>query len=933
MGVNPFTHQIDCLNALRYHFDEGNEYGLVVMASGLGKTIMVGLFIQRWMKKNNGRVLFLLDQADPLFQSRNEFNRVFESGAMSYGMLNGQEKTNVENGQIVFATFQSMRVQVAARTIKPHAFGLVVVDEAHHGQAVTYREVIEYFNAQRIGLTATPDREDGKDIEEIFGNPVFELRLPQAIAQRKVAKVEYYLKHDNIDFKSLNKLIELVNAGNKKITRRDLDDTIFLKERLEAIAADVRAQQQHSKKTIIFCRSIKHLNEVAQYFPHAMPYHSDIPASLRKARLAAFKTGDLNEMLVIDQFNECINVPSADFLVFLRGTGSKRIWLQQLGRGLRDSTKTVVIFDYVANVRRILQVQKLWEDVVSAAGGRGDNDMLRVSGMKVSLTQEIVDIKRILAYLEMTADEMHLEQVREFRRKHGHCFISKSTTPNTTLMNWVMGCRTRRRKDALSKWLFEELDKLGFVWDVIAYMHRVRIEELKEYKRKHGHVNVPVKSGVDNQLGQWVSTCRRNRKKDMLPQWVIKELNTLGFVWDMKRYKHTCRLNEYKAYINEHGDDLGAMRKGGHKKLCAWVSNSRRNKKMGKLPKWLIDELDDIGFAWDAIDRKDKKRLAELRVYVAMHGSCAVKGSSKEIKRLRNWVGSCKQRKKKGKLPKWLIRELEKFGIAWDEKHLRQTKQLKALKAYHKKHGECLVEKPTPKYKSLAHWVRYCRRRKRAGKLEQWLIDELNELGFTWSVNNERHRLRLAELKEFRRETGDMSVPRSTKRYSKLEQWMNGVRRSKKKGGLPVWLIAELDELGFVWDVVGQRDEEMIVQLMAYKEANGDCLVSLRDKKNAKLGRWVVNHRQSKKRGELSDKLIKQLDEIGFVWDVIEYNHRQHLAALKKFKQEYGNCNVTKKLSTNQVLIDWVYRCRSKKRRGKLPQWLVNELDALGFRW
>ena len=142
MGVNPFTHQIDCLNALRYHFDEGNEYGLVVMASGLGKTIMVGLFIQRWMKKNNGRVLFLLDQADPLFQSRNEFNRVFESGAMSYGMLNGQEKTNVENGQIVFATFQSMRVQVAARTIKPHAFGLVVVDEAHHGQAVTYREVI-----------------------------------------------------------------------------------------------------------------------------------------------------------------------------------------------------------------------------------------------------------------------------------------------------------------------------------------------------------------------------------------------------------------------------------------------------------------------------------------------------------------------------------------------------------------------------------------------------------------------------------------------------------------------------------------------------------------------------------------------------------------------------------------------------------------------
>ncbi|MFA6294918.1 MAG: DEAD/DEAH box helicase family protein [Candidatus Paceibacterota bacterium] len=332
---------------------ENSRKALVVMATGLGKTIVSAYVIKGLLP--HGKGLFLCHMNTGLEQAFRQYRSVLGE-SIRFGIFNG-EKKHWDETDILFASFQTL-------TDWKHAFfhnefRYIVVDEAHHSYAPTYKKVIDYFKPKEIlALTATPDRMDQKDIREIFGDPVVNIGLEEAIANNWLAQVEYRLLTDNIDREMLTKITKNVLNG-KKISIKQLNETIFINARDEQIANQII--NYGGCRVIIFCENIIHANNFQKYLPNSQAYHSKNQLIDNQLVLESFRQGTCKYILVVNKMNECIDIPDADLIVFLRCTDSKTVFIQQLGRGLRrtESKKKVVVLDFVANADRIMMIREI----------------------------------------------------------------------------------------------------------------------------------------------------------------------------------------------------------------------------------------------------------------------------------------------------------------------------------------------------------------------------------------------------------------------------------------------------------------------------------------------------------------------------------------------------------------------------------------------
>jgi len=424
------------VEALWNAFSGERESALIVLASGLGKTVVSAHFSAKWVKhmEEGGQILFLAHTVDILRQARDEFREELPPGTTL--SVTTSVESGDKNAQLRFVTFQSMRTEFSEDD--PERYRLIIVDEAHHGGAETYKEIITHYSPYfKIGMTATPDRMDGYDIRDLFGEPVFEYDLPKALAEDIwLARLDYHLLTDNIDTQALKKLVEEVDSS-RSVSKKQLDSVLFLEERLEEIARVVTKYQgqDNKKKTIIFCRSIEHLEVVQEFFPEARPYYSGLHKKDRLARLERFRQGTLSTILVIDMFNEGIDIPDAELVVFMRATDSKTVWLQQMGRGLRRTKEKtqVTVLDFVANTDRILAVKDLQIEVTKHGEGETP-ETLRVSGLNVTFSDTVEDILYILSYLEadfytyQEASKRAIELIEEYglkREQRSHKQIYK----------------------------------------------------------------------------------------------------------------------------------------------------------------------------------------------------------------------------------------------------------------------------------------------------------------------------------------------------------------------------------------------------------------------------------------------------------------------------------------------------------------------------
>lgn len=415
-----YPHQHEMLDALTKACARGANRALAISASGTGKTVTVAHHVRIYLEKNvHARVLYLCHQNDILEEARATFETVIGQGK-TFGTFTGQEK-EFDDVTCLFASFRTMSQWRDA--FESDEFDYIVVDESHHGAAPTYRPTINYFDPQfLVGITATPERRDLQDIELIFGEPVYELHLADALAQQILTPVDYRLMTDEIQLsRCLETPIGKLNVGQ-------LNRILFVPKRDEEIAAIImrHAEQFASPRTMIFCPSIEYCDRLACHLKGAMAIHSGLPEPVQKARLAMFKHGGVRTVLTVDKFNEGIDVPEANVIVFLRSTQSQTVFFQQLGRGLRrvPGKEKVLVLDFVANCERLQLVDQLWRDVDSVRKSRAvglSQDFVTVDIGKVHFDEVIVRVLDVLQAIKTGhTKELVIRYIREMAARLGH---------------------------------------------------------------------------------------------------------------------------------------------------------------------------------------------------------------------------------------------------------------------------------------------------------------------------------------------------------------------------------------------------------------------------------------------------------------------------------------------------------------------------------
>ena len=339
------------------------------MATGLGKTVVSALQLKRMLTEAPGRTLYVTHQNEILRQARRTYETILPVET-TYGYFHGEEK-HLHKVDVLFASFQSM--MTSREQFARDEFKYVIVDEAHHVQAETYRPTVEYFRPDfMIGLTATPDRADQKDIRQLMGEPVFDLGLFEALAERHLTPINYRLMTDELQN------LEVLETPAGKLSIAELNRTIFVPKRDEEIVRIIEEKLDGitNPRTIIFCSSVEHAEQLGELMPHTQVVHSKVRKDQRERRITAFRKGHSRTVITVDMFNEGIDIPEANVIVFLRSTTSRTIYLQQLGRGLRrvEGKEEVLVLDFVANCERIEMIDYVKQGVANAQGANGSVD-------------------------------------------------------------------------------------------------------------------------------------------------------------------------------------------------------------------------------------------------------------------------------------------------------------------------------------------------------------------------------------------------------------------------------------------------------------------------------------------------------------------------------------------------------------------------------
>lgn len=397
-------YQIEALDAIDQNERQGNRASLIVMAPGLGKTtVMAADMRRRLLRDPDARGLFLNDNNDILNQAHDRFKTIV-GDEFKFGLFSGDGR-DYDEVSILFASFQVMRNWHPAFLRDEFEFG--AVDEGHHAKADTYEPTLRYFDFEHlIGVTATPDRMDVKDIRDIFGHERYSITLEEAIRRKLLASVDYHVITDEVIDER-----RLIDDYGDEYPFSQLDRKIFVPKRDDEIARIIHeyAEGIEQVKRIVFCSSIEDAINFAGYFPKGDAYHSELTRTERRRLLEAFKTGDIDTICAVDGFNEGIDIPDANQIVFKRQTGSKRIYLQQLGRGLRKTKnkKRVQILDLVGNAERLLMVDRVWRD--SGAVIDPEEELLQTIEIEMSFVHFSEQAKRILPLLRRIATGVYLE--------------------------------------------------------------------------------------------------------------------------------------------------------------------------------------------------------------------------------------------------------------------------------------------------------------------------------------------------------------------------------------------------------------------------------------------------------------------------------------------------------------------------------------------
>jgi len=377
--IRPYGYQQAILEDISAEREAGKHKHLVIAATGTGKTMIAAFDYKRFCtnEHDHPRLLFIAHREEILKQARSVFRQVLRDGSFGDIIVGGASMTQTDH---LFCTVQSWNSRDFTQ-FGPEYFDYVVFDEAHHAKALTYQKLIDYIHPRSLlGLTATPERTDGSDIRQDFGGTfTHEVRLPEAIERALLSPFHYYgvPDLDGLDFSTI-------------AWRRGGYDLTELRSRLEGNVARAQWVMAQTDRYVAdmscirglgFCVSIEHANYMAKYCSdQGIPAVALSGVSTREQRFQVqrkLESHEIRFIFTVDLYNEGVDIPCVDTILFLRPTESLTLFLQQLGRGLRlhDEKPHLTVLDFIGPQHRNFSFSKRFKALSSRPDVRIDKQV------------------------------------------------------------------------------------------------------------------------------------------------------------------------------------------------------------------------------------------------------------------------------------------------------------------------------------------------------------------------------------------------------------------------------------------------------------------------------------------------------------------------------------------------------------------------------
>ena len=351
--IKPFPFQVEILEKLEAERTVHNRFrNLIVAATGTGKTVISAFDFKNFKKKNSSaKLLFVAHRKEILQQAQATFQGVLKDNNLGELWVDGIEP---EKYDCVFASVQTLNNRMDSLQLSNSFYDFIIVDEVHHIAASSYRPILNHFKSKiLLGLTATPERMDGEDILRDFSDTIAaEIRLPEALNRKLLCPFQYFGITDSVDLSNAtwqngrylpSELTKIYTQNDKRTGEIISNLNKYLRDVNEA-------------RALCFCVTQEHAQFMAEKFSLAglkADYLVSSRNELREELRRKFSSKQINYLFVVDIFNEGIDIPDIDTVLFLRPTESLTVFLQQLGRGLRlaDGKECLTVLDFVGNSR------------------------------------------------------------------------------------------------------------------------------------------------------------------------------------------------------------------------------------------------------------------------------------------------------------------------------------------------------------------------------------------------------------------------------------------------------------------------------------------------------------------------------------------------------------------------------------------------------
>lgn len=349
-------HQKQILDRLQAIREAGINKNLIVAATGTGKTVISAFDykINFVHSTQFGKILFVAHREEILKQSLFTYRSVLMNANFGDMWVGSYKPSNIDHLFVSVQTFNSNYSETFAKLPSDY-YEYIVIDEAHHLVANSYRKIIEHFTPKiLIGLTATPERMDGQSLLPDFCNRISaEIRLPQALDEGLLTPFQYLCISDNTDLTD-----DELMSGNKYIPSKIITK-LCTRQRVALIVDKLRyyLADEYKCKALCFCANTDHARFMAEELSRVGFKAASLTVDNSEDRRSInkrFENGEINYLCVVDMYNEGVDIPAVDTVLFLRPTESITIFLQQLGRGLRlyPGKQVLTVLDFVAQLNQ-----------------------------------------------------------------------------------------------------------------------------------------------------------------------------------------------------------------------------------------------------------------------------------------------------------------------------------------------------------------------------------------------------------------------------------------------------------------------------------------------------------------------------------------------------------------------------------------------------